>query len=127
MNNAVKVTEPLFAFDVILPVQFFQPRHQLLGKVGEYRLLIAILEDALACFQRYAGGKSRRDRRLFKEAEGWIMPVDNRDTCPGDDSAPAFSFEYVCEVLGIAPDPLRRRLRCWREAQQGTANSGVAR
>ncbi len=125
MNNAVKVTEPLFAFDVILPVQFFSPRHQLLGKVGEYRLLIAILEDALACFQRYAGGKSRRERRLFKEAEGWIMLADNRHARPGDDTAPAFSFEYVCDVLGIAPDPLRQRLRRWREAQPTTAKPGV--
>jgi len=126
MNNSVKVTEPLFAFDVILPVQFFPPRHQLLGKVGEYRLLIAILEDALACFQRYSGGKSRREHRLFKEAEGWIMLADNRPR-RGDDTAPAFSFEYVCEVLGIAPDHLRRRLRRWRDSQQATAKPGVAR
>lgn len=124
MHNVLKVTDRLLAFDVVLPVQFFAPPRQLLGKVGEYRLLIAVLEDAVASFQKYQGAKSRRERRLFKEAERWIMVKDNPKARHGDDEVPTFSFDYVCEVLGIAPNHLRQGLRRWRDAQLASAGAG---
>ena len=50
----------------------------------------------------------RVQRRLFVEAEGWLM--DRR----GDG---AFAFETVCETLGIDPRYLREGLRRWRVQQ----------
>ena len=72
------------------------------------RLMLAVLEDAMRCYQTYANARSRVQRRLFVEAEGWLM--DRR----GDG---AFAFETVCETLGIDPRYLREGLRRWRVQQ----------
>ena len=72
------------------------------------RLMLAVLEDAMRCYQTYANSRSRVQRRLFVEAEGWLM--DRR----GDG---AFAFETVCETLGIDPRYLREGLRRWRVQQ----------
>ncbi len=37
--------------------------------VPEKRLLLAVLEEAVVTFQRYATEQGRRGRRLFREAE----------------------------------------------------------
>jgi hypothetical protein len=72
------------------------------------RLMLAVLEDAMRCYQAYASSRNRAQRRLFLEAEAWF--VDR--TSDG-----AFSFETVCETLGIEPTGLRRGLRRWRVQQ----------
>ena len=107
--------------DIILPVQFF---HSLCGvgihKSGEQRLLIAILEDAIACFQKYAQPKNVRERRLFREAETWIMTGDVERTRAEHEGTPSsFSFEYVCAVLGLDVSYLRTGLRRWRSTVAG--------
>ncbi|HVB78340.1 MAG TPA: hypothetical protein VNE82_00145 [Candidatus Binataceae bacterium] len=69
------------------------------------RLMLAVLEDAMRCYQTYANSRSRTQRRLFVEAEMWLM--DRR-------ADGAFAFETVCETLGIDPSCLREGLRRWR-------------
>src|SRR5436190_168973 len=79
--------------DVVLPLQFFGTlRRQTPNKTGEYRLLVAVLEDAIHCFQRYALARNRRGRRLFTQVERWLM----HDVPQGDSDAPRLSFEYIC-------------------------------
>lgn len=75
---------------------------------GERRLRLAVLADAVACLQRNASAKSRRRRRLFLEAETWIMESDYGS---------AFSFESVCEALGLDPEYLRDGVRQWCDQQ----------
>jgi hypothetical protein len=75
---------------------------------GELRLITALLEDALYCFQRHLFARNKRHRLLYHEAEYWIMSAPHK--LP-------FSFGHVCEVLGINPANLRYRLRRWREQQ----------
>jgi hypothetical protein len=72
------------------------------------RLMLAVLEDAMRCYQSYAASRSSAHRRLFVESEGWLM--DRR-------SDSAFSFVTVCETLGIDPGCLREGLRRWRMQQ----------
>ena len=72
------------------------------------RLMLAVLEDAMRCYQSYANSRSRAQRRLFIEAEGWLM--DRKADGP-------FAFETVCETLGIDPSCLREGLRRWRLQQ----------
>lgn len=72
------------------------------------RLMLAVLEDAMRCYQTYARSRNRIQRRLFIEAEGWLMDR-------GADGA--FAFETVCEALGIDPSCLREGLRHWRVQQ----------
>jgi hypothetical protein len=72
------------------------------------RLMLAVLEDAMRCYQTCANSRSRAQRRLFVEAEGWLM--DRRGDGP-------FAFDTVCEALGINASCLREGLRKWRLQQ----------
>ena len=40
---------------------------------GEERLMLAVLQDAVDCFQTYILPKTERERKLFQEAEDWIL------------------------------------------------------
>jgi hypothetical protein len=37
----------------------------------EGKLILAILDDAIACFQKYALARDRKGKILFQEAEDW--------------------------------------------------------
>ena len=54
---------------------------------GERRLMLAVLEDAVSCFRKYAGATRPRNQRLFREAEEWFMD---------EDASWPFAFEAVC-------------------------------
>lgn len=75
----------------------------------EERLMFAVLTDAIECFQKFFDAKTRRGRRLFREAEAWIA---NRD------SSGLFSFEHICDVLNINPSYLRLGLMQWRATRE---------
>jgi hypothetical protein len=69
-----------------------------------HRLLLAILEDGIRCFQRSFAATNGPRRILFRETEEWLF----------DSEGTAFlSFPIVCESLGIDPIQLRRSLREW--------------
>src|SRR5271154_7528458 len=86
--------------DVILPSQFF-------GAMGgaslcsEQRLMLAVLVDAINILQGWNRVGSARKRRAFAEAGQWV-------TTRGRDYP--FSFDSVCDALGIEPEMLRERL-----------------
>lgn len=97
----------MFEPDTLLPEQYFT----LLGRKplqGEKRLLLAMLEDAVHCFQTYLLAKKPHERRLFQEAEEWITSTDGLWF---------FSFENICDVLGINPGRMREALKTWKEEQ----------
>jgi len=75
---------------------------------GEEELMLAVLEDAIECFQLYILAKDKKGKELFRDAEEWILEKD-RDWF--------FSFENICDVLGLNPNFLRRGLMCWKEAK----------
>jgi len=67
----------------------------------EKRLMLAILQDAVACYRRYSGTQPGKRRKLFVDVENWVNDRQN-------DSL--FSFTNVCETLGINPDYVSRGL-----------------
>ena len=75
---------------------------------GERQLMVAVLEDAAHCFQKYIFSRDKRGRILFEEAEEWIMAKDTGAVVP---------FSRVCEVLGIDPEYIRKGLRRWQARQ----------
>lgn len=85
--------------DAILPSQFHGSRRGGERVEGEKRLMCAVLEDALRCFERNLKARSGRARRAFVEAEYWLFKERNDGP---------FSFEHVCEALGLSPDYVRR-------------------
>jgi len=113
--SIIAADEPAERPDVVLPVQFFATmRRRLPNKTGEYRLLVAVLEEAIQCFQQHASATGRRGRRLFAEVETWIM--DESIASRTNRNAPRLSFEYICGVLGLDPGWLRQGLQRWRAA-----------
>src|SRR5712691_11215084 len=72
------------------------------------RKLVAILEDAIDCFQKYVRAADHRSRHLCAEAEKWFM---------SDDDSWPFSFVNICYTLDLHPGFLRRGLLEWKAQQ----------
>lgn len=98
----------LFIPDAITPEQFYDSRRDDSAIRPVKKLMLALLEDALRCFQNNAEAKGGPRKRLFTEAEEWLI-------CEGGQGP--FSFDTVCETLGIEPRFLRRGLLEWRQQQ----------
>jgi len=97
---------------VLLPSQFSDSRHRPAQLEPLRRLMAAILEDALRCFQRNINARGIRLRREFLEAKEWFF---------GSGAEGPFAFENVCSVLDLDPKQLRRNLRDWRTNQSARA------
>jgi hypothetical protein len=74
----------------------------------EEALMLAVLADAIECFQRYVFADNEREKKAFQEAEDWIFEKNNDWL---------FSFESICETLQLTPDYLRQGLLRWKEAK----------
>jgi hypothetical protein len=98
----------LFEPDALLPAQFYAAFRGGSGVRGEKRLMLAVLEDALDCFQKYAAAPDGHGQALFEEANTWIV---------SNDRGWFFSYENICETLEINPEYLRRGLDSWRRDQ----------
>src|SRR5438552_15816823 len=96
----------IFQPDTLLPSQFFDRVRRRTEHDGERRLMIAVLEDAVDVFRKQAGARDARGEQLFQEAETWIEDPDRTWL---------FSFQNICDVLGLDADYLRRGLRVWKE------------
>ncbi len=96
----------LFQPDVLIEVAYFGRFRQRHTLEAEKRLMIAVLEDALACFQRYFLDRRPKGKDLFREAEAWIFEED--DEWP-------FSFVTICETVGVNPDYIRGGLLRWKK------------
>lgn len=108
-------------FDIILPSQFVSTlRRQGPSMKGEHQLLIAMLEDAVRCYQKHIHARTKNEQQLFDDAEQWIMRKDAQRIHRSRDEVPAFSFENVCEALGLDADYIRAGLRRWRNTQQSS-------
>jgi hypothetical protein len=75
---------------------------------GEERLMLAVLESAVEDFQTYVLACNRSGKKLFQEAEEWFLEKDSDEL---------FSFESICETLGLHPDPIRKGLMVWKEGR----------
>jgi hypothetical protein len=93
---------PAFEPDTLLPVQFAGRMGSRRSQVGEFRLMNAILEDAVDMYRKHADADRGRKLDLFDEAEASIESTD---------SAWVFSFENICDMLDLDADCLRAGLR----------------
>jgi hypothetical protein len=96
------VSETLVPPETLLPVQFANRD----TSRAEKRLMAAVLEEAVATFQRNLHAKTRRGQRLFREVDEWIRSADTSWT---------FAFESVCHTLGLDPEYLRAGLERLRQ------------
>jgi hypothetical protein len=105
VTNEEKIAS-LFQPDTVAVAQYFDNQRRRTLFEPEKRLTWAILDDAIRTFQDNASAQDRRGKRLFQEAEEWIT-VTGRDWI--------FSFENVCETLGLNPEYVRQGLARWKE------------
>src|SRR5438552_6860919 len=95
--------------DTLLPSQYFAALRRKGAHEPERRLVVAVLQDAVDCFQKHLVARDRKARQLYLDAEEWI--------CSDDRSWP-FSFENVCDLLQINAEYLRTGLLAWKERQR---------
>src|SRR5271156_5900876 len=97
--------ERFVGLNQILPCQYYDVSggHRL---TGEQRLMLALLADAINVYQQGVLSRNTRKRLLFIDAERWIRASAK--------CRHAFSFDIVCDALGINPRVLRRRMLAWK-------------
>jgi hypothetical protein len=100
----------LFEPDVLLPAQYFAAFRRSGGLERERLLMLAVLEDAVDCYKKYAFAKDPRGRQMFDEAQDWTASSDRTWL---------FSFENICDTLEINAEYVRRGLREWRLRDHG--------
>jgi len=71
---------------------------------GAQRLLLAVLQEAIGTFQRYATARDRPGRTAFRQAAAWFA---------SDETGRVFSYLSVCDALGIDAAYVRAGLRRW--------------
>ena len=71
--------------------------------------MLAVLEDAIDCYQKFAHSRDPRGLQMFEEAREWVHSSDR---------SWLFSFENICDTLEINAEYVRRGLREWREKNQ---------
>jgi hypothetical protein len=90
-----------FVNDTVISEQFFDTFRRTRLE-PEKALLLAILQDAVHCLEKYKAAKDRVGKERFRDAESWIME-------PGNEWI--FSFDNVCDLLGLDPQYVRQGLR----------------
>jgi hypothetical protein len=90
---------------VVVNEQFFKNGF----RPGEERLMLAVLQDAVRCFQEHVLAQHLWEKTLLQEAENWIFEKNTNWF---------FSFENICETLQLNPDYIRRGLLVWKNAKR---------
>jgi hypothetical protein len=103
--------------DIILPSQYFGAMGGG-GLCSEQRLMLAVLVDAINILQGWHRLGSARKRRAFAEAGQW---VNTRGT------GYPFSFDSICDALGIDPEILRGKLSALTMGHGRNARLGLGR
>ena len=90
----------------VLPAQLIPAFRHDASRQPEKRLMLAVLEEAVAAYQKFACATTPLARREFLDAQEWIE-LDNDQW--------AFSFANICQALGLDAPAVRSGLRAWRD------------
>jgi hypothetical protein len=89
-----------FEPDTMLASQYFG-RLRSTERSPERRLMVAVLEDGVTTYLKYAHATDPRARELFEEAARWIESSETD----------LMAFETICHTVGLEPEYIRRGLR----------------
>lgn len=110
LNDSDGLTGLIFSPDPLARFQHEQVHGQQMS-MRDYQalraLMLAVLEDGIACFEGHFFKPSRTNEKLYHQAEEWINSKDDG----------VFSFNNVCETLGLDPERLRKGLEQWKVKQ----------
>jgi len=70
--------------------------------------MLALLQDGIDCFLCHLAARDGKGKELLAETERWIFEreIDG-----------IFSFDSVCETLGVSASCLRAKIRQWKEEE----------
>jgi hypothetical protein len=103
-NEADALESKLSVPQAVLPVQFYGARRGTSEIEPMRRLMVAMLVDAVRCFQTKFDRRQPGRRQEFAEVQSWIF--SDADDGP-------FSFRGLCEALEIDHQAVRRGLVRW--------------
>ena len=104
MSASPHISFEIFSDGVLLPSQYNDlARSGRSVSAGEYRLLWAVLEDAISTYLANRDCSTRNQRREFEEVCNWLHATQN----PLQD---LFTFASICEVFDIEADLLLKAL-----------------
>src|SRR4029453_7751603 len=110
--------KPLVRFEAdILAAEDFACIHRSRPLSPERELMAAVLEEALADYQRCWKARDKKAMERFADAQAWILNAD---------SEWIFSFINCCGVLRIDPDYLRRGLLRSNQGKHTRPSSAAA-
>jgi hypothetical protein len=96
--------------DLLLPCQFNELIRRSSNLRGEYRLLWAVLDDAIRCYLANMRRATPAQRRNFEEVRRWFLPA------AGAETTGLFAFQTICDLLEINARQLVRKLESMRLA-----------
>ena len=96
----------IFQPDILVENQFQLTYRRRFHLDPERVLMLAVLQDAVVCFQDNVAATCKRKRLMHLDAEEWFM---------NEDRSYLFSFENVCEALGYDASYMRQGLLRWKE------------
>lgn len=100
---------PLVRFEAdILAAEDFARIYRSRPFSPERELMMAVLEEARADYQRCWKICDKKAMERFADAQAWILESN---------SEWIFSFVNCCEALGIEPDYLRQGLLLWKRSK----------
>ena len=85
--------------DVVLPSQYLAANRK---PTPELRLLVAVMQEAIKCVEKYRFATNQRGQRIFREVTQWLYA--------GLSDWP-YSFEQICDHLDLDANSVRRQLR----------------
>jgi hypothetical protein len=109
IGSAFDRVSSLFQVDTLAAQQFHDTYRRKIPQQPEIRLMLAVLEDAINCYQDNIFAVNKKRVQLFKEAEQWFMD---------DDASWIFSFVSICSILDLEPDYFRVGIRRWAAMQR---------
>ncbi len=95
--------------DTLLTAQYLETIRRENHLDPEKMLMLAVLEDGVTCFQRDISTQDKKEKRPLSEEEEWVLMEQNGDW--------PFSFDNICETLGLNPGYIREGLQRWRHHQ----------
>ena len=108
----------IFQPDILIEAQFQSSHRRRFHLDPERVLMLAVLQDAVLCFQEHVVAQCKRKQSLHREAEEWIS---------NSDRSYMFSFENVCETLGFDANYMRDGLLRWKRAARDNGSEKSAR
>src|SRR5580765_3358046 len=102
-ERALAVFQP----DILVENQYQSTYRRRFHLEPERVLMLAVLQDAVVCFQDNVKATCKRKQTMHLDAAEWIT---------NDDRSYPFSFENICEALGFDAGYMRQGLLRWKEA-----------